>query len=141
MRVLVAIKLSFNQSIFAATRSLRRCCSDVLNSLIVLCRAISGGSLLYTQINPSALRLLISKKCSLRISISCLLCRPFPDLVQWRSAVDSVKNFLKCSGPLPSAALCNTPNIAISRLHDNGARLKYTSASSREIPSSLKNLD
>ena len=106
----------------------------------MLCRAISGGSLLYTQISPSALRLSISKKCSLRISINCLLCRPCPDLVQWCSAVDSVKNFLKCSGPLPSAALCNTPNIAISRLHDKGARLKCTSASSREIPSSLKNL-
>ena len=95
---------------------------------------------MYTQINPSALRLSISKKCSLRISINCLLCRPCPDLVRWCSAVDNVNNFLKCSGPLPSAALCNTPNIAISRLHDKGARLKCTSASSREIPSSLKNL-
>ena len=100
----------------------------------MLCRTISGGSLLYTQINPSALRLSISKKCSLRISISCLLCRPVPDLVQCRSAVDSIKNFLKCSGPLPIAALCNKPIIAMSRLQDNGAKLRCTIVSSADVP-------
>ena len=77
----------------AMIRSFRRCCIDAWNPFTVSCRTISAGSLLYTQIKPNALRRSISRKCSLRMSISCLLCRQVPDLVQGRSVVDSLKTY------------------------------------------------
>ena len=102
----------------------------------ISCCGISSGSLLYTQINQNALRILICKKWSLQIFSSYLLCRPVPDFVQWRCAVDSLHKLLF----FISAALCSNPIIAISRQHARGAMLKLTSASFGEIPNSLKNL-
>ena len=115
-------------------------CMSRWNPFTYETETISCGKWLYTHINPSALRLSTSRNSRLRMSTSCLSCSLLPALVFRRCAVERLNTSLKWFGPLSSVQRWISPSIAISRLHVSGARLKWNSASSADIPSSAKNL-
>ena len=115
-------------------------CRSRWNPFTFETETISCGKWLYTHINPSALRLSTSRNDRLRMSSSCLSCSLLPALVFRRCAVERLNTSLKWFGPLSNVQRWISPSIAISRLHVNGARLKWNSACFADIPSSAKNL-
>ena len=96
------------------------------------------GRLLHTHIRPRMLRRSISRKSVFRMSMSSLSCRLTPLLVIDAFAEAGLKKSWKCGGPLPKTHRCITPNIAISRLHASGAKLKTNNAVFAMMPSSDK---
>ena len=94
------------------------------------------GRWLYTHIRPRMLRRSISKKSVFRMSMNSLWCRLAHLLVIDAFADASLKNSWKCGGPLPKTHRCITPNIAISRLHASGAKLKINNVVFAVMPSS-----
>ena len=106
-------------------------------SMLIIC----SGMQVYTQIRPRALRRSISRKRMFRIYIICILCLLLALRVLLLCCGDAAKQGPKCSGPFSSTQRWISPSIAMSRLHDNGARLKWNKASSSVIQSSCKNLN
>ena len=102
---------------------------------------ICSGKRLYTQIKPRALRRSIYRKRMFLISNSCILCLLLALRVLLLCCSDAAKQMQKCSGPFSSTQRWISQSIAMSRLHENGAKLKLNKASSSVIQNSRKNLN
>ena len=119
---------SLDQSVmsFFATTRFARSWSSIWKSLTAS-HCSAPPRLLYIGTSP---------QIDLRISSDTLW--PSSGSTKRRLPSRLLKNSRNCGGPLPMAARWRTPNKAISRRIDNGAKLKCNSASSLERPSSRR---